>query len=397
MHENNEMYITSIKQMVALGFLGVAGNMSPFILPLIVGALVDYVDFSIQQASYIASADMFGLGAGTLLWSRFILTADWRKFAVASAVLLFVGNVLCAVTDTFSAVILSRFVAGIGAGLMLAIGVSGLSNTRNPDRVVAIYMILVTMVASLVLYVFPFLLVQSGSRGMFFALAGFACLAGVSSFFVPRVSKRIDQSDTQIEEVATPSSSRSGSFFVVSLLGVSGVLVVFFGMSLYWVYIERAGVLQGFVTEQMSAGLGTAQFAGVAGALAAAVISTRFGNRMVPVMFTLGLALIASLLVPTTTGFVFFVLSAGALIFAWDMLYPYVIGIMVSLDATARLVTYSMVMMTLGKSLSPAIGAFIVTETDYSGAYWLCVACFLLSAILFIPALLITDKKLKST
>ncbi len=397
MHENNEMYITSIKQMVALGFLGVAGNMSPFILPLIVGALVDYVDFSIQQASYIASADMFGLGAGTLLWSRFILTADWRKFAVASAVLLFVGNVLCAVTDTFLAVILSRFVAGIGAGLMLAIGVSGLSNTRNPDRVVAIYMILVTMVASLVLYVFPFLLVQSGSRGMFFALAGFACLAGVSSFFVPRVSKRIDQSDTQIEEVATPSSSRSGSFFVVSLLGVSGVLVVFFGMSLYWVYIERAGVLQGFVTEQMSAGLGTAQFAGVAGALAAAVISTRFGNRMVPVMFTLGLALIASLLVPTTTGFVFFVLSAGALIFAWDMLYPYVIGIMVSLDATARLVTYSMVMMTLGKSLSPAIGAFIVTETDYSGAYWLCVACFLLSAILFIPALLITDKKLKST
>lgn len=397
MHVNNEMYITSIKQMVALGFLGVAGNMSPFILPLIVGALVDYVDFSIQQASYIASADMFGLGAGTLLWSRYILTADWRKFAFASAVLLFVGNVLCAVTDTFLAVILSRFVAGIGAGLMLAIGVSGLSNTRNPDRVVAIYMILVTMVASLVLYVFPFLLVQSGSRGMFFALAGFACLAGVSSFFVPRVSKRIDQSDTQIEEVATPSSSRSGSFFVVSLLGVSGVLVVFFGMSLYWVYIERAGVLQGFVTEQMSAGLGTAQFAGVAGALAAAVISTRFGNRMVPVMFTLGLALIASLLVPTTTGFVFFVLSAGALIFAWDMLYPYVIGIMVSLDATARLVTYSMVMMTLGKSLSPAIGAFIVTETDYSGAYWLCVACFLLSAILFIPALLITDKKLKST
>ena len=32
-------YITSLKEMIALGLLGVAGNISPFILPVIVGAL----------------------------------------------------------------------------------------------------------------------------------------------------------------------------------------------------------------------------------------------------------------------------------------------------------------------------------------------------------------------
>lgn len=394
MQDDQELHITSLKQMVALGFLGVAGNMSPFILPLIVGALVDYVDFSIQQASYIVSADMFGLGAGTLLWSHFILKANWRQFAVAAAVLLFVGNVFCAVTDTFYAVMFSRFVAGIGAGLMLTIGVSGLANTKNPDRVVGIYMVFVTVVAAIVLYVFPFLLVESGSKGMFFALAGFACLAAVSSFFVPGQSKQTDKPRNEIGEGATTSSSTENRY-LASLLGVSAVLAVFFGMSLFWVYIERAGVLSGFVTEQMSAGLGTAQFAGVAGALAAAVLSTRLGNRTVPLMFAIVLAIIASILIPTTTSFVYFVLAAGVLIFAWDMLYPYVIGIMVSLDATAKLVSYSMVMMTLGKSLSPAIGVMFVTETDYSGAYWLCVGCFVLSALLFIPALLITDRKLK--
>ena len=74
----NEIHITSVREMISLGVLGIAGNIAVFILPLIVGALVDYVDFSIQQASYIASADMFGLGIGTLVWSRFILTRDWR-------------------------------------------------------------------------------------------------------------------------------------------------------------------------------------------------------------------------------------------------------------------------------------------------------------------------------
>ena len=391
MHNGEEVYVTSVKEMVALGFLGVAGNISPFILPIIVGALVDHVNFSIQHASYIASADMFGLGIGTLVWSRFILTGNWRVFALISAVLLCFGNMLCAVSDTFTVVAFSRFVAGIGAGLMLTIGVSGLASTRNPDRIVAIYTLLVTAVASAVLYVFPYLLVQSGSKGMFFAMAGFACFAGISSFFVPRKSIRAAKPELHEEEVT--SSSRPQ--FLVKLSGVTGVLVSFFGMSLYWVYIERVGVASGFVTSQISGGLGTAQLTGVAGAITAAVISTRFGNRIIPVMVTMFLALMASLTIPSTTGFTFYLISAGALIFSWNMLYPYVIGIMISLDVTAKLVTYSMVMMTLGKSLSPAIGAMLVTETDYSSAYWLCVVCFIIAAFLFLPALLVSDRKLK--
>lgn len=392
MTENNSLYITSLKQMIALGFLGVGGNISPFILPLIVGALVDHVNFSIQQASYIASADMFGLGIGTLIWSQFVLKGNWMKFAFASAILMCVGNMLCAVADTFYAVAVSRFIAGIGAGLMLTIGVSGLANTKNPDRVVAIYAMLVTLVASAVLYVFPFLLLEYSSKGMFFAMSGFAIVAGISSFFIPKTST---SSAGQGAENAKADASVQAAFSV-RLMGVLGVFVVFFGMSLFWVYIERAGVTAGFVTAQISAGLGTAQSAGIAGALAAAIIATRFGGRMLPVMFTIILSLTASVLIPTSSGFAYYLFAASALIFCWNMLYPYVIGIMISLDPTAKLVAYSLVMMTLGKSLSPILGSVVVTETDYSAAYWICGGVFILAGILFTPALLSTDRKIRA-
>ena len=394
--KNIEPYITSLREMIALGFLGVAGNISPFILPLIVGALVDYVDFSIQEASYIASADMFGLGAGTLLWSYYITRADWRKFALAAAVLLFAGNVFCALTSAFLPVLLSRFIAGIGGGLVIAIGVSGLAKTKNPDRVVAVYTLLVTVVASVILYVFPFLLVQSGSMGMFFTMAGFAVLAGVSSFFVPKYSIVNSSNEPGEKKMEIPPPALRSSL-LTRIMGVFGVFIVFFSMSLFWVYIERAGVAVGYVTSQISAGLGTAQFTGVAGALTAAVVATRFGNRLAPVLVTIGLSFIASLIIPSTQEFVFFLLAASALIFSWNMLYPYVIGLMISLDATAILVTYALVMMTLGKSLSPVLGAFLVTETDFSMAYWACAICFICAAVLFMPAILLTDRNLKRT
>jgi len=382
--------------MIALGFLGVAGNISPFILPLIVGALVDYVGLSIQQASYVASADMFGLGIGTLIWSRFILTSNWRWFALLAAALLLSGNLLCAFSDTFISAAISRFIAGLGGGLMLAIGVSGLASTVNPDRIVGVYTILVTLVASIILFVFPYLLAQSGAKGMFLAMAGLSCMAGVSSFFVPRKSTSSDQPNGPEPEAAS-SGQGARSPQIVRWMAVFGVFVSFFGMSLFWVYIERVGVVTGFVTSQISTGLGTAQLMGVLGAGTAAIVATRFGSRLVPVMLALGLSLLASVMIPAMSGFAFYLVAASALLFSWNMFYPYVIGIMISLDSTAKLVTYSMLMMTLGKSLSPLVGAIIVTETNYDSAYWLCVGAFVLSAVLFLPALRVTDRRLRAT
>ena len=391
---NNNFHITSLKEIIALGVLGVAGNIAVFILPVIVGALVDYVNLSIQQASYVASADMFGLGIGTLAWSRFILTSNWRIFAFASAVLLFLGNVFCGISDTFLAVGLSRFVAGIGAGLMLTICVSGLAQTANPDRVMGLFGMVVTAVAALCLFIFPFLLVESGYKGMFFALAGFACLGSVSCWFIPKFSLVKDNSKgNKVPEEKIKSSTHTS--LLNRTVTLFGVFLVFFCMSLFLVYLERVGVTNGFVVSQISVGLGTAQFTGVLGAMTAAIISTRFENRIFPMMFAIAMPLLGAIVIATTSSFSLFLVSASALIFCWSMLYPYVIGLLISLDVTAKLVTYALVAMTFSKSLSPILGAFLVTETNFSPAYWFCAAGFVCSAILFLPAIIISDKDLK--
>jgi hypothetical protein len=85
---------------------------------------------------------------------------------------------------------------------------------------------LVTVVASLVLYVFPFLLLHYGSKGMFLALAGFGCGAGLSSFFIPRESTSVGKAEKNSIHADGATTSVKPPLYV-RLSGVFGVFVVF--------------------------------------------------------------------------------------------------------------------------------------------------------------------------
>lgn len=388
----------ALVSIVALGMLGAAGNIAPYILPIIVGGLVDYNGFSVQDASYAASSDMFGLGLGTFVWSRIMFKTDWRTAGTISGLFLFVGNLASASVGDFVPVLISRFIAGIGSGMVISICVSGLSTSSNPDRVIGIYAAAVTLVASVVLYTLPFILKASGSSSMFMVMSLFGLAAAIASRFIPNgQAGDLVKSETPsvVNEASSVTDSKNRTF--VKWCGLFGIFFIFFGTSLFWVYLERVAVLAGFETSEISTILGISQVTGVAGAAFAAIVATKLGGRFIPLLIAVLLALGASLVLPVTTNFLYFITAGGALIFAWNMAYPYAVSLMVSLDSTAKLVAVSLFFMTLSKSLSPLFGSFLVTETDYTMAYWLCDVSFILAMLLFIPALRVTDVKYKKT
>ena len=95
-------------------------------------------------------------------------------------------------------------------------------------------------------------------------------------------------------------------------------------------------------------------------------------------------------------GIAAYAIAGSGFIYSWGVVYPYMMGIAISLDPSARIVGYALALQTVGKSVGPALAASLVVGTNYTGVYWLCFGLFLASMICFLPAIFSTDKVLKA-
>lgn len=386
-NNNQELRIATI---IALAAIGIAGNISPFILPIIVGGIVDHLNLNIQQASYVAFSDMSGLGLGTLIWAAVITRANWRYSGLAAIVLLIVANVVSANIDDYTSLLVVRFFAGLGAGMLLAITNSGLSHARDPDRIVGIYMVTVLLFATVALYVFPHMLDNFGLPSLFYTIAAAASVFAFSAFMIPEKLGGQSPVNDEEEDLSLPKVSMG-----VKVSSALGVFCFFFAASLFWVYIERIGRAANFDTADIATSLSVSQIFGALGGVTAAVLSTRLGSRFFPVLATIILAVGASAILLTDFTVLGYAIAASALIFSWDAIYPYLIGMLKALDPTARLVSISIAMQAGGKAFSPAFGGLIVVGGVYTAVGWVCILFFVAGFLCFLPGLAVSDKQLK--
>lgn len=376
---------------IGLSAMGIAGNIAPFLIPLIIGGLVDDYGFTINRASFIAFGDMFGLGVGTLLWAAIMRRAHWRNSALIAMVLVVAANSASAFLTQYYLLFVVRIFAGIGAGMLLALTNSGLSHARDPDRTVGLYMFVVLLFASVAYYVFPHVIETSGMSAFFLSVAAVACLLGLGGQWIPA---KLACSEQDGERTASLPDQSVPVWIKAS--AALGVFFWFFSASLILAYIERIARAASLSTEQIAGSLGFSQLFGAAGGLSAALLSTRLGNRTVPVLIATILAISCCGVLLTQFSPFAFTYAACALIFGWDAIYPYVIGQLKALDHTARLVSISITMMAAGKAFSPLYGGLVLNGTNFEIISWSGFGAFLMALLCFAPSLWITDRQLRA-
>ena len=394
-----ENIITSPLAIVSLAAIGVIGNLAPFIMPVIVGGVVDHLGVSLAEAGYVAFADMFGLGVGALAWSRLISSANWRNYGLFAVLLVVVGNIACTMISALPPLMAARVVVGLGSGLLLAIGNSGLTMTRDPDRTIGIVTVVAMLSASLALFAFPLLVAAQGVDAMFYAMAAATALAGLGVFGMPQRSPKAADSTGAVKSDLETAAGTTISRTTMTRTGVTslvGVFLFFVGAIIFWVYVERLGNDAGFSVETIASILGASHLFGALGAITPAVLSTRLGNRMLPITFCIGLAFIVSILMALDPSVVMFAVAACAFIFAWDCFYPYMMGLLITIDPSGRLVSNGLAVQTVGKAVGPAVAGALILEIGFAGVYGLCARLFVLSLVAFWTPIAESDRLLKA-
>jgi len=379
---NDSVDLDSRATLYSIFLVGVIAPEVFIVQPGFVKGLVDYLAFDDQGAGKVVSAEMWGLAATTILMTFIAHRVNWRGVVFGSLVVMFLANAFCTLTTDVGTFVALRFVAGLGAGSLVSLSFAAVGLTSHPDRNFGLLIMWVLTYGAIVLWAMPATYETFGFDGMLWFFAVFPLTA------MPFV-KRLPVSgatDAQVEEDAVdlPPAFRG--------MALTAMFAYFVAQGVVWAYLFLIGTSGGLSEQAVANGLMLSQFAGIAGALLAAVIAHRFGRSAPLTVGVLGGALCLYFLVGSFE-FVVFAIAVGIYNFFWNLTHPFLLGAMASFDQHGRVVVHAVAMQMLGLAVGPYLAATVITEGVYVNVNWTGAVLFVAAWVLILPPVLVHAKQ----
>jgi DHA1 family multidrug resistance protein-like MFS transporter len=272
------------------------------------------LSFGVSQSAIGLTIAIYGLARlASSLPSGYLADRIGRRRTLAlGGLLTALGNVLCALAPTYAGFVASRFVAGAGAGLVIAAGqivLADITTREQRGRVMAVYSAVFNFANGAGPYPGGLLAQRFGLPAPFltYGLLGGA-VAALAWFRVPE-TKSLRTAQTL--QVAPPAPFRAQ---LRIMLGKPGFLLVCL-INLVG-SIARTGALFGLIpvlgltrlaltADQIGLGLGLGSITALALGYPAGILADRFGRKPVIVPSTLlsGLAMLLFLVAPSFAWF----------------------------------------------------------------------------------------------
>ena len=366
--------------MVAAAAIPLAVTGTPITMqPGMVQGMVDYLHFSQSFAGYIAAAELFGLMAGSVLFTFFARRMNWRiAFAVGMVIAIVAnfattGAMALGRNDLFLA---TRVVAGFGAGLTTTIAWAVLGLGKNPERNMGWGVAAIIAFPMLGFFLLPWIF-SLGHYAAFLIAYNLSLLICLG--FVPFVT-----TGAEMVEEETPHG--------VSLLSPTGLtaLVSFLAFSIgfpaAYTYMSLIGRGLGLDDVAVNSTLSISQIFGVIGALSMAWSCRKLGYLWTAlVVLGGGAAVIFAFGLPMgRTGFL--ALNC-AFQFAWNAGIPLILGLIAVRAASSVLLRFAIPLQFIGFAAAPGFAAMLLTASGYGQVVIGSAALALVSLGAFFPIL----------
>jgi len=378
-----------IKPLIAINALSVVGNGCMAVQPVIVGALVDRLGFTESQAGFVAALEMTGVGVGFVVLFGLAHRLRPRLLASAGVITIAAANLIACLIHSFAPMLAIQFVVGLGSAMVFSVYLQAGAAQARPEHLFAIVNAVSIAYSGLFMPTTPFILTHWQLPGIFATLAG---IAAVSSVLLPWIPAVPAANTTRRQPMGVVASTALLTPRVVMVLVM--MLLLYTGHGAIWAYQERIGVGLGMDPKSVSRWLGISMLTwGVVGSMLASWLGMRLG-RLWPQVLSLGVSVIAALLLVFGDTSTLFALACGLIALSWFYGLPYQMGLLAEYDRLGRLNLIGCTMTTGGAALGPACAALIVA----SGAHWpvgvLAGCCYLLGLLLVIPPSLEQSRRL---
>ncbi len=362
------------RSLTGLVWFSLLGAFAAMQQPIFLGAVADLFSYDAQQLGLLGGAELGGAGLASLAAIYWFPRVNLRKIALFALLVAIAGNVATGWVSQFPQLLLLRFLIGFfGSGVIYALSLGLIGQTRDPDRMVAFAVILQIAALAISMFYMPTLLARWQLSGMTLTISLVLC-SGL--FLLPLLPSRPIPS--RPDNVVTKGGGRRKILPVGLLFG----LVLFsVGLSGLWAFVERIGNHAGFSASDIGGMLAVGSIVGGLGALLAAIMGQRFG-RLIPLVISIAGMMAVSLLLGAISDRTSYFVAVSLFNFFWNLSLPYLMGAIAQADSSGRFMVLIPAAQGAGYAAGPVLTGWFILEGGYAGAG-------VVSALVFMACLIV--------
>ena len=367
----------SLTARLFLAFLATAGLFYVNIMPTIVAGLIEALEFTNQQAGYVASANMYGAAFGALLIILFIKRMNWQLMSVFFLLALISVDLGSMHVSHPTTLMVVRFLHGFIGGMLVGTGFSVMARTEEPDRSFGMLLIVQFGLGGLGVMLIPGLVPQYGTTILFMSLIAFSVVTLIMLPFLP---------DYQVGEETKQEKAAAHNGVRKVPLTLTLASIFFFqaaNMGLY-AYIIGLGEHYGLELPFISGTLGVAAWLGLAGAGLVVVFSDRLGY-LKPLLAGILLTVIGTWAYYYSDIHWVWIVANCLIGITWAYTIAYLLGLMSRFDTSGQMAALGGFASKMGLASGPVVAALLLGEDNYPliiGAAVIALVVSLLAIIL---------------
>lgn len=364
-------------RIIRLAILGSVSILPLLILPTMVGALVDYADFTDAQAGWVAAVRGMGGALGAIVLALRIRHLDPRKLAVAGLIALVLFD--CASTFVGAMPVwlflVLRASSGLAGAAVYAAVMTSIAASPDSERGYGVFVVFQFALSALGLYALPLALPNIAVTGMFLGLAAAAALALPLSTAVRGRTAPAAADSVEIHMLLKPAA-------ILAMLGI-GLFEA--ANNMHFTYAERIGVAFGLPDYRIGEILGVATVVGIPAAFAVVWLGDRW-QQLRPISAALILAIAALTGLLDGSGPAVYALAMCALSVAWAFGLPYFQAFEARLDPGGSVVVAGGFFTAVGGALGPSLAALYVSPQGYADVLLVAIGLYIAVACLMAAA-----------
>ncbi|AWB57889.1 MFS transporter [Colwellia sp. Arc7-D] len=330
-----------------------------------------------QQIGWLASTDSIGLALATFVFSVYIKKLNFRTVLFVGVAITVVGNLLSALIQDFLVLCLVRAITGLGEGMIVAVGISALGMTKNPNRWFGFYTAAMVVVQAIGLVLVPIIYDHYLLSGVFVGMALFYLLPLAVIKLLPCKSN-----DYYVEEdTARPKSEPPKKLLNLALISL---LFCYIGVSGAWAYMSLMGTSVGLTLSFVSQALALSMVAGLLGAIFFALIGD-MSKKIALMLISLILMALSLWGLDSNLTELRYLIALCVFAFFWSIASARISAAISDVDHSGKYISAAQTVLGFAYILGPIIASTLVQDSGYTKVIMMGSVLFGLCFIFLLP------------